>query len=54
MPPGNEEKKAVSARDKKTAVSRHAVTASAKQSFFFNEYCEGVLSFSRTFCPGQA
>ena len=53
-PPGNGEKKAVSSRGKKAAVSCHAVTASAKQSFFFNEYCEGVPSFSRTFCPGQA
>ena len=37
-----------------TAVSCHVVTAPAKQSFFFNEYREGVPSFSRTFCPGQA
>ena len=36
-----------------TAVSCHVVTAPAKQSFFFNEYCEGVPSFSRTFVRGK-
>ena len=53
MPPGNGEKKAASAPSKKAAVSCHAGTASAKQSFFFNEYCEGVPRFPGLFVRGK-
>ena len=49
MPPGNGEKKAVSVRNKKTAVSCHAVT----DSFFLQLILRRKTLVFPDFCPGQ-